>query len=346
MANNKTIALIDRGEHGIINRQAPFNKFAVDSLSQVPDGKLIYLPKDLFLRQRDIPVESYPTLPLTLRYTALHSASWSGLKMLFLMMTFALFLTIYNWEKDFASIVVGWSAQPAVQALGSQYQPTLVTISDTQARRLLGSSLSQGVWTSKNFIYGRSLDDDTPFFEPLAPDNLRGLVSPVPGKSIPLYSPALLPNSPRAYRNGTHEGYDIPAFSTNFVVSVYHGVVIRADHGYIPIEGGDFWAMLADTFSHPTTPEDTLDKLRGRQVWIDHGGGVVTRYSHLSSIMPEVQVGQYVARGQAIGKVGRSGIEPTGYGEHLHFEIMVGENYLGQGLKYEEIKDIITTAFE
>ncbi len=55
----------------------------------------------------------------------------------------------------------------------------------------------------------------------------------------------------------------------------------------------------------------------GRYVRIDHGGGVETRYAHLSRLA--VRTGQYVRRGQVIGYVGASG--RGAYGVHLHFEI-------------------------
>lgn len=56
----------------------------------------------------------------------------------------------------------------------------------------------------------------------------------------------------------------------------------------------------------------------GLCVEISHGGGVVTRYAHMSSI--SVQNGQTVQAGQVIGKVGSTG---NSTGPHLHYEKMV-----------------------
>jgi murein DD-endopeptidase MepM/ murein hydrolase activator NlpD len=56
----------------------------------------------------------------------------------------------------------------------------------------------------------------------------------------------------------------------------------------------------------------------GNLIVIDHGGGVRTRYAHLSRFA--VRSGRYVARGQVIGRVGASG---RATGPHLHFEALV-----------------------
>jgi murein DD-endopeptidase MepM/ murein hydrolase activator NlpD len=54
----------------------------------------------------------------------------------------------------------------------------------------------------------------------------------------------------------------------------------------------------------------------GYLVTIAHGAGVRTMYSHLSRI--GVRVGQQVAAGQRIGRMGASG---KATGPHLHFEV-------------------------
>jgi murein DD-endopeptidase MepM/ murein hydrolase activator NlpD len=36
------------------------------------------------------------------------------------------------------------------------------------------------------------------------------------------------------------------------------------------------------------TDREALDQFGGRQVWIDHGGGVVTTYNHLGAITPGI----------------------------------------------------------
>jgi Peptidase family M23 len=60
--------------------------------------------------------------------------------------------------------------------------------------------------------------------------------------------------------------------------------------------------------------------LAGRAVYIDHGGGLVTAYFHLSRI--DVKQGQLVVGGHQIGAVGRSGRVT---GPHLHWVARYGE---------------------
>lgn len=57
----------------------------------------------------------------------------------------------------------------------------------------------------------------------------------------------------------------------------------------------------------------------GNTVVVDHGFGLMTLYSHLSSI--EVQEGQQVDRGGVVGRTGRTGLAG---GDHLHFTTLVG----------------------
>ncbi|TMC72149.1 MAG: M23 family metallopeptidase [Chloroflexi bacterium] len=78
------------------------------------------------------------------------------------------------------------------------------------------------------------------------------------------------------------------------------------------------------------TPSATLDRIRGRQVWIDHGRGVVTRYAHLSAVAAAIAVGMKIEAGVPIGEVGSSGY-PQG-GPHLHFEVRTGDGFYGDGL--------------
>lgn len=58
----------------------------------------------------------------------------------------------------------------------------------------------------------------------------------------------------------------------------------------------------------------------GQLVVVDHGGGLTTRYGHLSHI--DVTQGQVVSRAQFLGRVGSSG---RSTGPHLHYEVRIND---------------------
>ena len=60
--------------------------------------------------------------------------------------------------------------------------------------------------------------------------------------------------------------------------------------------------------------------IKGGFIAVDHGGGVMSYYFHLSSV--NVVDGQLVQRGEVIGEVGSEGLST---GPHLHWEMRVHE---------------------
>jgi murein DD-endopeptidase MepM/ murein hydrolase activator NlpD len=58
----------------------------------------------------------------------------------------------------------------------------------------------------------------------------------------------------------------------------------------------------------------------GQLVVVDHGGGLTTRYAHLSHL--DVELDQVVSRGQLVGKVGSTG---RSTGPHLHYEVRIND---------------------
>lgn len=58
----------------------------------------------------------------------------------------------------------------------------------------------------------------------------------------------------------------------------------------------------------------------GQLVVVDHGGGLTTRYAHLSHI--DVELNQMVGRAQLLGKVGSTG---RSTGPHLHYEVRIND---------------------
>lgn len=92
-------------------------------------------------------------------------------------------------------------------------------------------------------------------------------------------------------------------------------------HGGIDIAGGGIYGknVIAANSGKVVYVNYTNSKSYGsygKYIMIDHGGGIITLYGHLSSI--NVDQDQMVVKGQKIGEVGA-----TGYvtGPHLHFEV-------------------------
>jgi murein DD-endopeptidase MepM/ murein hydrolase activator NlpD len=165
-----------------------------------------------------------------------------------------------------------------------------------------------------------------------------------------------MPNAPREYRWGVHEGIDfydgwccvsVPRGTP--VLAAKTGVVIRVDHDYQPITAEEMDGLLARCAQQGYTDADSLDRLRGRQVWLDHGNGIVTRYAHLLDVEAGIEEGMVVRVGQVVGHVGNSGTpegvtDPT-LENHLHFEIRVGAGYLGEGLSAARVRLLCERAF-
>lgn len=58
----------------------------------------------------------------------------------------------------------------------------------------------------------------------------------------------------------------------------------------------------------------------GNYVRIDHSGSIETAYAHLDTFARHLRIGRPIARGEMIGRVGRTG---RATGPHLHFELHV-----------------------
>ena len=189
----------------------------------------------------------------------------------------------------------------------------------------------------------------------LVPEALGGFLYPIRGVCLPP-SPYVLPNAPRPYRKGIHEGVDLyegdvctAVESGTEVLAVYSGVVIRADTNYTDPSREEFAAVAAKIAHAGAGDAVDLDFYRGRQVWISHGKGIVTRYAHLSGIVPDIEVGVAVKGGQLIGFVGESGtpegaLDP-GTQNHLHFEVRIEDSFLGAGLEAEEVRFLYESLF-
>jgi murein DD-endopeptidase MepM/ murein hydrolase activator NlpD len=164
---------------------------------------------------------------------------------------------------------------------------------------------------------------------------------PIEGGDIP-QDPELLPGALRDYRGGIHEGIDFPAPDGTPVLAAASGTVARVDVSFLDWNREQQEIALYEALTLGYTPAATLDRIRGRQVWIDHGKGVITRYAHLSAVEPLV-VGQKIEAGALIGQVGSSGY-PQG-GPHLHLEVRVGDDFYGDGLSGDELVRAVSRLF-
>lgn len=82
----------------------------------------------------------------------------------------------------------------------------------------------------------------------------------------------------------------------------------------------------------------------GREVIIDHGGGITTIYGHLSAFA--LVSGQIVKQGQVIGYIGSAG---RSTGPHLHYEVRVNNmpvnphKYLRQTMEQQEDQIVVAS---
>ncbi len=177
----------------------------------------------------------------------------------------------------------------------------------------------------------------------------RGLQVPIEGAHLTSHD-FQLPGAPRHYRLGVHEGIDFYSWTAGVTVdrstrvqAVADGVVIRAMLDYQGLTAAQNTAYAARSRELGYTPDDVLDGYRGRQVWIDHGGGLVSHYAHLGSIEPGIVEGAAVSKGQVIARVGNSGtpssVDSQTSDVHLHLELWLGDHFVGQFMRPIEARE-------
>lgn len=190
---------------------------------------------------------------------------------------------------------------------------------------------------------------------------LTPLQSPIQGGHVSTQL-SHMPGSRRPYRKGFHEGHDFYPNTSGRgigygspVAAVGRGRVIRIwdeqHDGYKELDTSMREALLSKaSWDTPGgLPPGDLDVLRGKQVWLDLGGGVVARYCHLSSVAEGLLLGEVVEAGTVLGFIGNSGTsngaKQTQNDAHLHFELRLHESYLGEGLDQREAQLAFKAAF-
>lgn len=164
---------------------------------------------------------------------------------------------------------------------------------------------------------------------------------PVPGAELP-EDDAHLPGAARPYRSGVSQGFDfyggeagVPiAFGTP-VVAATAGTLVRLDRDYQEPDA-EAWEVLLNAVADGADEAD-LDRLRGRQLWLEGEDGRVYRYAHLARIEDGLAVGDAVYRGQVLAAAGNSGtddgVRGGDGGVRVHFEIWEGDRFFGEGLE-------------
>jgi hypothetical protein len=188
-------------------------------------------------------------------------------------------------------------------------------------------------------------------------NRFTGYTLPVPNAVLPSddYS---LPGAPRKYRNGIHkgldlflvknkEGKDVPMTKDTIAVAIADGEIVRYDSDYQPMTEAEYNEITEYNKTNPVTYVNR--DFGGRQIWIDHKNGVMSSYNHLSSLSPTLKLGSKVKKGEKIGNIGNSGLLPEAKGTqekiHLHLEIWIDGEFLGNDMSLSEMKKFLQYFF-
>jgi peptidoglycan LD-endopeptidase LytH len=177
---------------------------------------------------------------------------------------------------------------------------------------------------------------------------------PLEGAHMPR-SVANIPGANRKYRNGKAQGFTFTGGDSGVIVrygmpvrAAADGEVIRSDLNYGELSESGYRRLLREVRNGANKTQ--LDALRGRQVYIKHADGRITRYGHLSKIAPELGLAG-VKRGQMIGYVGNSGTlegaRGTRSNARLQFEIWLSDTrFLGQDMTGAQVRAAANGVFK
>jgi peptidoglycan LD-endopeptidase LytH len=177
---------------------------------------------------------------------------------------------------------------------------------------------------------------------------------PLEGARMPR-SVSNIPGAKRSYRSGKSQGFTFTGGDSGVVVrygapvrAAADGQVIRSDLSYQEPSESAYRKLLRDVRQGASKTQ--LDALRGRQVFIKHPDGRITRYGHLSKIALDLGLSS-VKRGQIIGYVGNSGTLEAARGTRLNarlqFEIwLTGNRFLGQDMTGAQVRAAANGVFK
>lgn len=182
---------------------------------------------------------------------------------------------------------------------------------------------------------------------------LAGLTMPLDHAVLPKHA-GVWPGARRLYRYGIHKGTDFfsdagPVRLGTSAFAADAGTVVRADGNFKDMDAAKYSHVMYECRHLHITTEPNEDLLRGCQVWIDHGNGLITKYAHLDRIRPGLKEGMRISRGDLVGYVGVSGTGENLPGRckhpHLHFEVWLDGKYVGFGLTPAETIGVYEDVF-
>ncbi|MDQ0253875.1 murein DD-endopeptidase MepM/ murein hydrolase activator NlpD [Evansella vedderi] len=188
-------------------------------------------------------------------------------------------------------------------------------------------------------------------------DYLSFLEKPIEGAQVSTQE-SHLPGAPRPYRNGTHEGIDWYEHTSGTAITtdtpIYamgEGIVVRADHDFIEYKSPEVRNEDLELSAElGLTPEYILDRLRGKQVWVQYDNGIMNRFAHLDRIPDDIRVGDKVDAETIIGYVGNTGsshsVNGDGGGLHLHQDLLIYGELFWEPYTPEEVQQILRAIWE
>ena len=149
-----------------------------------------------------------------------------------------------------------------------------------------------------------------------------------PAKAAPSKPKKPVPAAKKPVRSGASTGSSLASTGYSGGVTFVrpaNGIKTQGIHGHNGIDiggpvGSSIFAAAAGTVI-VAKADGGWNGGYGNYIVVDHGGGVQTLYSHLSSVA--VSVGQSVSQGAVIGGLGNTG---KSTGPHLHFEVRGASN--------------------